>query len=156
MDTGSADRLHEILKREHAAYEDLRGVLLQQQQALRRFDAAGLDNLRQRGDVLAERIAELESARKALTGSDVRVTKLAQDLPEPQRSRLVAMAMGLRKLAEEVASIGRINYAATQSMLNNFHSVYRMLAGINEQATYGASGKTCQASGKAFLVDAVA
>ena len=65
MNAAKADKLHEILTRQHAAHEELRGVLFRQRQALRRFDVAGLEALRERGDVLAERIARLEAAREA-------------------------------------------------------------------------------------------
>ncbi|NQU75119.1 MAG: flagellar protein FlgN [Planctomycetes bacterium] len=156
MDAPAVERLHEILKRQYAAHEELRRVLLLQQQAVRRFDAAGLDGLRERGDILAQRIAEMESSRKALTGPDARVAEIAQQQGEPRRSQLVALALGLRKLAEEIASLSRINGAAVRSMLNHFHSVYRMLAGANKAAVYGASGESVDGNGDAFLVDAVA
>ena len=155
MDAGELKRLYELLSRQRNAHEELRTVLLDQQRALRRFDTDGLDTLRQRCDLLGERIAELEQARRRLTGPDVRLTALAEQLPEPDRSRLVATSIGLRKLAEEIGSINRINNAAVQNMLNHFHTVYQMLAGASRPAGYGASGQTEGSTGS-FLVDAVA
>lgn len=156
MDAVAADKLYKVLKRQLIAQEELRGLLQLQQQAIRRFDASALENLRQRGDVLAERIAELESARGKLTAPGARITELAKRMKEPQQSRTIAISLGLRKLAEENASLSRINHAAMQNMLNHFHSVYRMLAGANRPAAYGSSGESVGDDGGAFLVDAVA
>ena len=156
MDTVTANRLHELLTRQMAAHEEMRNVLLEQQQALRRFDTAGLESLRQRCDVLAERIAELDQARQTITGPGIRLRELAQTLAEPARSRLVATSLGLRKIAEEIASINRINRAAVQNMLNHFHTVYQMLAGASQSPGYGATGRSTTAPVGAFLVDAVA
>jgi len=155
MDAVTLKRLLDLLSRQRSAHEELRAVLLEQQRALRRFDTAGLDKLRQRSDLLAERIAELEQARRTLMGAKLRLTELAERIDEPGRSRLVATAAGLRRLAEEIASINRINGAAAHNMLNHFHSVYQMLAGANQAARYGSSGRVDRPGG-AFLVDAVA
>ena len=156
MDPAKAVKLIDILTRQHAAHQELRAALAEQQQALRRFDAAGLELLRQRGDRLAERIGELEAARAALTGGGARLTELAAALGEPQRSRLLAVAHGLRTVAEETAALGRINRAAAQCMLNHFHGVYRLLARAGRPVSYGASGRPQEGGGAALLVDAVA
>ncbi len=156
MDAVDTHRLHGLMTRQIAAHEELRSVLLDQQRSIRCFDAAGLENLRQRSDVLAERIAELERTRQTITGDNIRLIDLAQTLAEPARSRLVATSLGLRKIAEEIASINRINQAAVQNMLNHFHTVYQMLASANQAAAYGATGQTAGPAAGAFLVDAVA
>jgi len=155
MDAATADRLHEVLSRLHAEHEQLRDVLIRQQHALRRFDAGALEQLRSRGDALAERIAELEASRARLVGDGRRAMDLAQEAPEPQRSRLIAICLGLKRIAEEIASLGRINHAAARHMLDHFHSAYRMLAEANRPAAYGASGEKLVGDG-ALLIDAVA
>jgi hypothetical protein len=156
VDLAKARKLIEVLTRLHASHLELRGVLVDQQQALRRFDAAGLDVLHRRGDRLAERIAELESARLELTGPSTKLTDLAGQLAPAERSRLLAVAHELRQVAGETASLGRINHTAVQCMLNHFHSVYRLMAQAGRPASYGAGGLRKQPSNGAFLVDAVA
>lgn len=152
----TADRLHELLTRLYAAHEELRGLLLQQQQAIRRFDAASLETLRERCEAVAQRILEMEQARARLTGGRVRLSELAGGLEEPQRGRLTAISAALRTLGEEIASVNRINRAALQNMLNHFHSVYQLMARTRRSAAYGAKGQATEAPGGAFLVDAVA
>ena len=157
MTITDANKLLDILKRQISVHEELRGVMLNQQQCLRRFDSAGLDSLRQRGDLLADRIAELDERRLALTGSGARVSQMAGELPEPLQSQLLALSLSLRQASEDVASINRINQAAVQNMLSHFHEMYRMLAGANQAAVYGASGQAASGGvNSAFLVDAVA
>ena len=155
MDPRTADKLHELLTRLYGAHEELLAALHQQQQAIRRFDADGLEKLRDRCDAVAQRIAELEEARARLTGPGVRLSALVPTLGEPQRSRLAAISAGLRKLAEEVASVGRVNAVAVHNMLNHFHTVYRLMAGARSPAGYTAAGGAA-AGGGALLIDAVA
>ncbi len=155
MDANAANRLHALLTKQYAAHKELQTSLQMQQQAIRKFDAAGLDQLRQRADTLAERIADLNTARESMTGPNVRLTELADRLPEPQRSRLMAMSVALRSLAKEIASLNRINQAAVRHMLNHFHSVYQMLARGSQPVGYGAGGQA-SGGGQSFLVDAVA
>ena len=156
MDAATVNSLLDNLKRQYAAHEELRNLLKQQQQAIRRCDAAGLEELRQRGELLAGRLAELETARRAAAGPAARIAEIAEQVEEPARSRLVALSLGLRKLAEEVASLSRINQAAMRNMLNHFHEVYQTLAGANRPAAYGATGRSVAPGSGAFLVDAVA
>lgn len=155
METALANKLHELLTRQYTTHEELRAVLTEQQQAIRRCDSAALDELRKRCDVLAERIAELERTREGLTGRGVKLSKLVAQAPEPQRSKLVALSAGLRKLTEETASLNRINSAALRIMLGHFHTMYQRIAGANARAGYGANGQARPNDG-AFLVDAVA
>ncbi|MFW6145966.1 MAG: flagellar protein FlgN [Planctomycetota bacterium] len=155
MDTVTVKRLFDLIDRQRDAHRELRTCLLDQQTALRRFDTTRLEQLGRRCDGLGERIAELEKTRRDLTGPKVKLTDLAATLDEPHRSRLVAVAMGLRQLAAEVASINRINAAAIHNMLNHFHQVYQMIASAGRTDGYGASGRTDKATGS-FLVDAVA
>lgn len=156
MDAATIKRLYDLLTRQAEAHDEMRAVLLTQQRALRRFDTAGLEQLRQRCDVLTERIAELENARRAVTGPDVRISDLAATVGEPDRSRLVAVAIRLKKAAEEIASIHRINRAAVANMLNHFHQAYQLLASADNAAAYGSSGQSTDRPSGAFLVDAVA
>ncbi|NLF29984.1 MAG: flagellar protein FlgN [Planctomycetes bacterium] len=155
MDTMTLKRLFDLIDRQREAHKELRTALLDQQTALRRFDTRRLEQLGRRCDALGERIAELEQARRNLTGLNVRLSELAATLGEPDRSRLTAAAMGLRQLAADVASINRINASAVHNMLNHFHQVYQMIASAGRTTGYGASGQADKATG-AFLVDAVA
>ena len=155
METVTLKRLFDLIDGQRNAHKELRTVLLDQQTALRRFDTHRLEQLGRRCYALGERIAELEQARRSLTGPNVRLTDLAATLAEPCRSRLVAAALGLRQLAGEVSSITRINAAAILNMLNHFHQVYQMIASAGRTNGYGASGQADKATG-AFLVDAVA
>ena len=128
MDAAAADKLHGILTRQYAAHEELLRLLQTQQQAVRRFDAGELDNLRSRCDQVAQRIVELEDARAQVTGTEVRLADLIQTAPEPQRGKLAAISAGLRGLAERITSITRVNDKAMRNMLNHFHSLYQIMA----------------------------
>ena len=156
VDSAKARKLIDVLTRLHASHVELRGVLVEQQQALRRFDVATLDVLHRRGDRLAERISELESARVELTGRTAKLTDLAGQMDSAERTRVLAVAHELRQVAQETTSLGRINRAAVQCMLNHFHGVYRLMAQAGRPASYGAGGVRNQPSDGAFLVDAVA
>jgi flagellar biosynthesis/type III secretory pathway chaperone len=156
VDSAQVTRLIDVLKRQHGCYQELKSVLIEQQHALRRFDAAQLDVLHQRGDRLALRIAELESARVELTGASVRLVDLAQKLGEVDRGRLMAVAGELKTLADETCSLGRINSAAVQCMLNHFHGMYRLMAQAGRPELYAATGRRPQRADGAFLVDQVA
>lgn len=157
MNPTTADKLHDILTRQYAAHEELLRVLQQQQQAIRACDAAALERLKDRCDAVAHRIHELEAARVSVTGPGVKVAQLAMTLPEPQQSRLAAIAAGLRKLADQIASLNRVNSMAVSNMLDHFQTVYQKLAAANQASSYSAGGKPCgQKRSAPFLVDAVA
>jgi hypothetical protein len=151
-----ARKLIEVLTRLHSAHAELRGVLVEQQLALRRFDAGALDALHRRGDRLAQRISELDSARLELTGPSAKLADLAADLPPLERTRLLSVANELRQLAQETASLGRINRTAVQCMLNHFHGMYKLMAQGGRAPSYGAGGAARNNGPQAFLVDAVA
>ncbi len=155
MNAQTADKLYAMLLRLYEAHEELLGVLREQQQAIRRCDAGRLEALRDRCDLLGQRILELDAARQQLTGAGVKVSELAAGAPEPQQSRLVALSAGLRKLAEQIASMHRVNQAAVRNMLNHFHAVYRMLASAGKSGGYGSAG-AANSGGQAFMIDAVA
>jgi len=156
MDGPTADRLHAVLAELFAAHEELRSALRSQQRAIRAFDTAGLESMRGRCERLAERITELEATREAMTGPGVRLAELAENLGEPRRSRLVAMALGLRHLAEDTAGLQRVNRAAVQFMLRHFRSIHRALARGGHNGGYGATGKADDNGTAAMLIDAVA
>ncbi len=156
MDSAKARKLVDVLSRLYAAHQELHGVLVEQQQALRKFDAAALEVLHLRGDRLAQRIAELQSARLELTGPSARLTALVANLPAAEQMRLMAVANELRRIAQETTSLSRINRAAVQCMLSHFHGVYRLMAQAGRPALYGAGGTRSERSGGSFLVDAVA
>ncbi len=156
MDSAKLAKLIDVLTRQHSCYQELRGVLAEQQQALRRFDSAKLDVLHQRGDRLTQRISELESIRIELTGPSVRLTELAKTLSDVDRGRLLVVANTLKALANETCAMGRINRAAVQCMLNHFHGMYRLMAQAGRPAAYGAGGQKRQAANGPFLVDQVA
>jgi len=156
MDGPTADRLQAVLNGQYAAHEELRSVLQQQQRAIRAFDTAGLEALRDRCERLIERITGLETIREAITGPGVRLTELAGELPEPQRSRLVAISLGLRKLAEETSALHRVNRAAVQHMLRHFRSIHQALTRAGQGCGYGASGKAEDGETRSMLIDAVA
>lgn len=156
MDIATADKLHEVLTRLYGGHEQLLQALQLQQQAIRRFDAPGLEKLRDRCEAIAQRISELEEARARIAGPGARMSELAAGLPEPQRSRLAAISAGLRKLAIEITSVSRVNNTALQNMLNHFHTVYQMIASTKRASAYNATGQSARPNGGAFLVDAVA
>jgi hypothetical protein len=155
VDAVKARKLIEVLTRQQACQHELKAVLTEQQQALRRFDAAALDALHLRGDRLAQRISELESARLALTGPSIHLKDLAASLAEPQRGQLLMLGLQLATLARETSALGRVNRAAVQCMLNHFHSVYRLMAQASSPSSYGPAAAR-PSGGGAFLLDAVA
>ncbi len=156
MDGPTADKLQAVLNGQHAAHEELRSALQQQQRAIRAFDRAGLEALRGRCELLVERITGLETTREAITGPGVRLTELANDMPEPQRSRLVAISLGLRKLAEETSALHRVNRAAVQHLLRHFRSIHQTLTHAGQSCGYGASGEADDGGTRSMLIDAVA
>jgi flagellar biosynthesis/type III secretory pathway chaperone len=156
MDEATRARLIELMKRMYGAHQELLEALRRQQQAVRCFDVAELEQLREHCDRVAQRIAELETTRRELLGPGVRLRELLEQIAEPDRSKLAALSAGLRKLAGEIDTVNRINRTAVETMIRHVHTLYQAMAKAASQSAYGQDGKSAAGKTTSLMIDQVA
>jgi FlgN protein len=122
--------------------------------AIKRADSDQVQSITAREAVLAARAHEREGLRKQLadrigmslgldkgSGRSVRLTDLAEKLPEPRRSQLLVAAAGLREKVREIESINKTSEVVTRTMLRHLSEVMQvMTAGPCGADVYGRTG----------------
>lgn len=135
--TNLTDRLVGHLQDLRDLYDQLLQTARNKQRTMRSGDMDGMESWSAREQFLAQRIAEIEAQRKDHTQQIGRkmgfqqtpkVSVLAQQMPEPYRSRLLALAGAVRSNAEKVYQVNQVNDAVTQEILGCFTQVQRKIA----------------------------
>jgi hypothetical protein len=85
----------------------------------------------------------------------LRLSEIAEKLPEPHSSRLRAKTAGLRQTAEELRRENRVAAEVAQHLHKHIRAVFEDIARVNQESVvYGPSGKHEQRTNKTW-VDAV-
>ena len=133
--------------------------------AIRKADTDRMTSITSRELALADRLAERQGLRKqlmrllqqalGLTAQPMRVTLLAEHLPEPRRSQLITVATGLRKQLVSMEQLRLTSTMVTQQVLRHLEEVFAvMTAGAPGTDLYGRSGGRQQSNG-AHVFEAV-
>jgi hypothetical protein len=137
--------------------------------AVRRADAARIQSITARENLLAEKAAEREGLRRAITarllkslgrpatdagGRPVTLSRLAEMLEEPRRSQLLVAASGLREKVLEINGMHRTVSLVTSEMLNHLGEVLKVMCAGVGTGTYSRCGRPQQA-GTATVFEAV-
>ncbi len=166
MSEAVARQLAECLAEMRGLYEELLAVLRRKLEAMRRADTESLNSCAARERFLLQRIAEAESSRKALTGDlqlrtgvttrrPMSITRLAERIGEPGRSKLLVLADGLRRLVEQTNQVNQVAALAGKELLVHFRHVYdAMRAAERDTGTYDVQGVRAAGSAQRIL-DAV-
>ena len=151
--------LHELLKR-------LLELARAKVDAMRGADAVGLQRCAAEECGLLERLFEHEDQRNAafarlaqsLHWNDVarvRLSDIAERLPEPFSSRLRARTAGLRRTADELRQKNRLAAEVARHLHDHIRAVFEEVARVNQESVvYGPSGKHEQRTNETW-VDAV-
>jgi hypothetical protein len=120
-----------------------------QQDAMRRMDAAGIDQTTRLQDATRLRIVALDNRRKALTqhlarvlklGAEPRLDQLAKAFPQHGAS-LLALRDELKMVAGEIAARTAIASRLATAVLGHLNTVVRCLAGAsNNGGVYTKAG----------------
>jgi hypothetical protein len=130
------DLLVEQLQELRELHEQLLLVVRGKQRAMRSGDMDGLASWSAREQFVIGRVEAVDKCRQDETqelgrilGSDaaLTLTALANLLPEPSRSRILALAGALRSTAEQIYQINQVNDAVTREILNCFAQMQRQI-----------------------------
>jgi hypothetical protein len=145
-------QLETVLTAEIAAHERLLKLLHQKLSALRRADHEKVADCCQQENQQIQTIGELEKERltqvAALTQivapqapQPLRMSQLAEHLPEPARGRLLVLRQQLRGQIEQVRQESAIARRAAESLLAHMQGLVRTIGSVmNGGATYGRTG----------------
>ncbi len=138
------DLLAELLR----AHEALLELAAEHRAALSRADAAAVHACALRHAELARQIESLEFIRRDLIAAlapgrpATTITAIAQGLPEPARTRIIAAAARLKDVLLRVQREMAVLRAATQSLVGHMEGLMQQVARVLTQAgTYGRSGR---------------
>lgn len=148
-----ARELATILGKQADAHEALAAVLVEQREAMRTADAAGMVSTVKRTHELTTLVESLELARRSsvrgLAGRDpdgVTVHEIAQRTPEPERGVLLGEATRLRSALENWRRASAPAREAAEAMSSHLGALTRQVARrLSETGTYapprpGAAG----------------
>jgi len=133
--------------------------------AVKKADADRMMSITAREMTLADRLLERHGLRKQIMrllqkeldlGSDpIRVTDLAEHLPEPRRSQLITVAAGLKKQLASMERLRMTSTLVTRQMLKHLEEVFSvMTAGAPGSDLYGRTG-TRQPSSTTHVFEAL-
>jgi hypothetical protein len=147
------DRLEALLDNLLALHEQLLHIAEQKRQALQNADTGHMTRLCELENEKLQAISEQEKKRlecvAALTqrvvpdaGEPMRLRSLAEQLPEPNRGRLLAQRQQLRQRMEAVREQSSVARRATESLLNHVNGLVRTLTTLaSHAATYDRDGE---------------
>lgn len=129
-------------------------------EAIRTADSDRIQSITARELLLASRVREREGLRRQIAeriaeglgidrmrGRSMRLTELAELLPEPRRSQLLVSAAGLREKLEELERLQQTTAMVTEQMLQHLGEVLRvMTAGTGPSDVYSRSGRRSELS----------
>lgn len=136
--------------------------------AMKRAESDRVASITAREQMLVERVSEREGLRRQITreiveglGLDpaeheqIRMTELAEHLPEPRRSQLLVASAGLREKLEAIERMRVTTTLVTQEILQHMEEVLSVItAGVVAADVYSRSGHR-QQPGSANVFEAV-
>ncbi|HSW47333.1 MAG TPA: flagellar export chaperone FlgN [Phycisphaerae bacterium] len=119
--------------------------------AIRRADADRITSITARETTLADRLMERHGLRRQMMrqlqqalglGADaMRLTDLAEHLPEPRRSQMITVAEGLKKQLASMEQLRQTSELVSREMLTHLGEVLTvMTSGVQGGDTYGRTG----------------
>lgn len=171
VDRSNLDVLAKNLARLLAQMVELHGELATLMRgkldAVRRADSDRMQSITAREQMLTERVVEREGLRRQITrhiieglGLDpaehagIRLTDLAEYLPEPRRSQLLVAAAGLKDKLAEIERIRVTTTLVTQEMLKHMEEVFAVMTAGPAADVYSRSGRPAK-PGSANVFEAV-
>jgi len=158
------DKLVDQLQEIRELHEQLLITVREKQKGMRSGDVDSMDSCAARERFLIERIKEVDETRRTdstvLAGllgleQDSTLTTIANQLDEPQRSQLLALAGAIRKTAEQVYQINQVNDAVTREILSCFAQMQRQITATHcDLGLYDPNGQK-QMSNHVNILDAV-
>lgn len=137
-----SEDLEPLIDRLSAEHETLLGLLNEHRIAIRTADGPALDRLAQAEAGTLGRIEVLNQRRVAMAGGDsATLAQLAQLLPEPRKSEVLAKAGQLRGLIERTRAAQRTVQVASQSVMNHLRGLMGQVGQrLSHTGTYGRDG----------------
>jgi hypothetical protein len=157
--TKKVDQLEGVLEALVVDHEQMLSLLKQKRQMLQQSDRDGMMQVceleNERMQMISERekqrlhlIAAITQTLQPEAAAPMRLTALAEALPEPSRGRLLARRQQLRERIEAVREQSSIARRATESLMNHVNGLVRTLTSLaTDTATYGRGGTPPQAGG---------
>lgn len=145
------------------------GVLMREKlEAIKRADSDLMQSITARETQVAARLGEREGLRRQIserivaglgldpaTQQGIKLTELAEYLPEPRRSQLLVAAAGLRERLGEIERMRVTTTLITQEMLKHMREVFSvMTAGHGAVDGYSRTGQR-QRAGSTNVFEAV-
>ena len=138
-------------------YGELAMHMYDKLEAIKKADTGQMTSITARELTLADRLAERQGLWRQIMrllqeslglGSEtIRVTALAEHLPEPRRSQLITVAAGLKKQLALMEQLRLTNTLVTKQMLKHLDDVFAVMAtGVPGSDLYGRSGARQQSS----------
>lgn len=126
-------------------------------EAIKKADTDRITSITAREMTLTDRLMERQGLRKQLTrllqqelglgAAPMRITLIAERLPEPRRSQLLTVTAGLRKQLESMEQLRLTSTLVAQQMLKHLDEVMSvMTAGAPGGDLYGRGGVRQQSS----------
>ena len=151
----AVEQLIAALQDELQGHQKLSAILDGKLDAMRHFDVSRLESLRQKEQRLLDSVRmigqrRLEAVNRATAelwpqrrrARFMTAKELAQAAPEPQRSKLLALAAMLKEVAENIQRLNRINAIATKKVLGHFDHIFNIIAQSGRDiGLYGRAGK---------------
>jgi hypothetical protein len=135
-------------------HEQLLQLMQEKRKLLRSGDAEGMTQLCQLENEKLQAVSEREKERLQWIGvlterlqpeadEPMRLTEIAEALPEPARGRLLARRQQLRQRMEQVREQTSVARKATESLLNHVNGLVQTVTSLaSHAATYDPSGGT--------------
>jgi len=159
-DPSPAARFESLLASLIDTHEQMVAIALDHRRAISRADPAGVQSCIGQQAVLAAQVAALETKRRALTATlapgliSPTISSVAQSLPEPARSRILATAARLRDVLLRLQRENSILRTATQSLLAHMDGLIQQVArALSHARLYGPQGRIDTAGPVACGID---
>jgi len=151
----AVEQLILAMQEELQGHKKLSAVLDNKLDAMRHFDVSRLESLRQKEQCLLDSVRmigqrRLEAVNRVAAellpqqrrGRFMTAQELAQAAPEPQRSKMLALAAMLKEVAENIQRVNRVNAVATKKVLGHFDHIFNIIAQSGRDiGLYGRAGK---------------
>jgi flagellar biosynthesis/type III secretory pathway chaperone len=133
------NNLFEQIKELRDLHEQLLLAVRSKQKAMREGNMSGLESWSAREEFLTKKIQEVDDLRSRANTElgkflgferSPKLSELAEKLPEPQRSKLLAIAGILRETSEKIRRANQVNEAVTREILNCYAQARQKMAAV--------------------------
>lgn len=158
-------RLERIMRDQLQGHELLLECIHRKREAVRTADLDSIASICQREHTIVQRLAEMEKARLELIGkltealdsqakAPLTVSRIAEAIDDPVRSRLCALAEKLRCTVLEARQASSVVRAATEALARHMTGIMQTVQSVLSQArVYSHSGRIAAGAQYQFCVD---